>query len=322
MPCTSPVECYPPAPSAAKASKIAPGEATQSNRAHVYSASRSYNGARGYLRPCGQCKSCRLSKVRDMSIRITHEAAMHEANCFGTLTYSAEHLPADLSVSKDELQRFLKRLRWNLSLKGVQIRFFSCGEYGDQFSRPHYHFILFGYDFSEDRKLFGASPAGATMFTSAELSAAWPYGLATLSDFSHKAAQYVAGYAMKKVHGKLALDKYLRFDGETGETWQVEPEFVLMSRMPGLGRSWFERFGGDCFPSDFVTINGRKRPVPGYYLKLYEVTHPNEARAIRAKRSAQLLERIGEQGERRLMTKHEAADLRAASRIPRGEGMP
>lgn len=40
-----------------------------------------------------------------------------------------------------------------------------------------------------------------------------------------------------------------------------------MSRKPGIGASWLDRFACDAFPSDFVVVDGRKRPVPRYYLR-------------------------------------------------------
>lgn len=40
-----------------------------------------------------------------------------------------------------------------------------------------------------------------------------------------------------------------------------------MSRKPGLGQTWFEKYKGDAFPSDFVIVDGRKMPVPKFYNK-------------------------------------------------------
>ena len=46
-----------------------------------------------------------------------------------------------------------------------------------------------------------------------------------------------------------------------------EPEFALMSRRPGLGTTWFEKFASDAFPSDFLIVDGRKVRPPGFYLR-------------------------------------------------------
>jgi len=61
--------------------------------------------------PCGQCIGCRLERSRQWAVRCMHEASLHEDNCFITLTYDDEHLPADNSLDKSEFQRFCKRMR-------------------------------------------------------------------------------------------------------------------------------------------------------------------------------------------------------------------
>lgn len=50
-----------------------------------------------------------------------------------------------------------------------------------------------------------------------------------------------------------------------------------MSRRPGIGSSWFDRFASDCFPSDFLTHDGRKVPVPTYYYKKFVALAGEEA---------------------------------------------
>lgn len=248
---------------------------------------------------------------------------MHDANAFLTLTFSAEHLPADLSIRKHHLQDFMKRLRKVLSEKhDIIVRFVGVGEYGDQFSRPHYHVILFGCDFSFDWKPAGISQSGEVYFHSPTLTKAWGFGICTVQPVTGASCGYVAGYSMKKMSGKYAVDKYLRWDSTTGEMWTVEPEFALQSRMPGIGKTWFDKYWKDAFPSDFVIVDGRKRPVPAYYLRMLDVLDPKEAFRIRAVRSAKLHEArsIHERSERRLMVHHESGLLAAKRAFPRGEG--
>lgn len=38
-----------------------------------------------------------------------------------------------------------------------------------------------------------------------------------------------------------------------------------MSRRPGLGLRWVQRFATDVYPADFVLVNGRKCRPPRYY---------------------------------------------------------
>ena len=100
--------------------------------------------------PCGQCIGCRLERSRQWAIRCVHEASLYQDNCFITLTYSPEHLPKDNSLHKEHFQLFMKRLR---KAFGQKIRYFHCGEYGENFSRPHYHACLFNVDFKDKELL-------------------------------------------------------------------------------------------------------------------------------------------------------------------------
>lgn len=220
--------------------------------------------------PCGQCIGCRLDRSEQWAVRCMNEAQMHEANSFITLTYSREHLPRDYSLHKREFQLFMKRLR--LSIEPARIRFFACGEYGPQTLRPHYHALIFGYDFASDRVLVRHNEQGDLIYTSEILSAAWLYqGRCELGDISYQSARYVAGYCMKKIGGKNAAEHYNRVHPDTGLRVQVEPEFQLQSNKPGIGSAWFDKFKTDAFPSDFLVVDGRQVMVPRYYfLKLRE----------------------------------------------------
>ena len=62
---------------------------------------------------------------------------MHDASCFFTLTYDDENVPADYSVKLSDWQKFIRRTRKRIGLKG--LRFAGGGEYGELGLRPHYH---------------------------------------------------------------------------------------------------------------------------------------------------------------------------------------
>ena len=70
-------------------------------------------------------------------MRCMHEAQMHECNCFVTLTYEV----APRSLQYEDFQKFLKRLRKN---SGKAVRYFACGEYGEEGGRPHFHALPLG----------------------------------------------------------------------------------------------------------------------------------------------------------------------------------
>jgi len=213
---------------------------------------------------CGGCLGCRLERSRQWALRAVHEAQLHEANSFLTLTYAPEHLPADGCVNRRDVQLFLKRLR--RALAPVRLRYLLCGEYGDKLSRPHYHVLLFGWDFLLDRRIYKRTEAG-DLYSSPTLDAAWGLGLCTIGAFTFESAAYVARYCMKKVNGPLAESHYERVDADTGELCRVTPEFFAMSLKPGIGSEWFDRFATDVYPDDFCVQKGKKLAPPRFYDK-------------------------------------------------------
>ena len=80
-------------------------------------------GAEPCTIPCGKCIGCRLAHSRQWAVRCVHEASLHDRNCFLTLTFDDDHLPASGSVSVRDVQLFLKRLRKALSYQNIKIRF-------------------------------------------------------------------------------------------------------------------------------------------------------------------------------------------------------
>lgn len=232
------------------------------------------------LMGCGRCTGCRIDKAQDWAIRCKHEASLYEQNSFITLTYSDEHLPEDYSVSKRVWQLFMKRLRNYYGES--KIRFYACGEYGDQKYRPHYHALLFNLDFS-DKKFFKLVN-GERLYTSEILSTLWPYGQATTGDVTYQSAGYCTRYVMKKMVGDKADEHYWRINPLTQQFVRQTTEFQLCSRRPGIASGWFEKFKSDVFPSDFVVVDGMKKPVPQYYIRKLQEEELKQHKQRRRKR--------------------------------------
>lgn len=240
---------------------------------------------------CGQCVGCRISRAHAWALRCSHEAQMmREAkrpSCFVTLTYKPSKLPSDLSLNVIDWQLFAKRLR---NRQGP-FRFFMCGEYGDENLRPHYHALIFGHDFYSDRIEHSQNASGDKLYISPSLLEIWGKGDTLVGDVSWSSAAYVSGYIVTK--NRADSRKYRRNDGL--REWYVRPEFSLMSRRPGIGASWFDKYGGDAFPSDFLIHDGRRRRVPKYYDRLQQEIDPTlfdevvSERVKRARKSAQAL---------------------------------
>jgi len=188
---------------------------------------------------------------------------MHPRNTFVTLTYDDEHLPDDYSVSIRTFQLFMKRLRKTL---GQKVRFYACGEYGPQTLRPHYHALIFNHDFS-DKVFWKKNEQGDQLYTSSTLDKIWGLGFTSLGDVTYQSAGYVARYVMKKINGERASTHYLRTHPVSNLVVETQSEFALQSRRPGIGSSWYEKFKDDCFPSDFLVVDGIQHRVPQYYAK-------------------------------------------------------
>lgn len=209
---------------------------------------------------CGQCTGCRLDRAKQWAIRCVHEAQLHDTNSYITLTYSDDHLPELSSLRLRDFQLFMKRLR--KARAPEKVRFFHCGEYGYSGKRginPHYHAILFGTSF-EDLKPWKKNKQGDWLYKSDELEDLWELGSCSAGAVTFQSAAYVARYIMKKVTGEKADDYY---DGRT-------PDYITMSRRPGIGSEWILQFHKDIYPHDYVVIEGRKLKPPRYYDKFIQ----------------------------------------------------
>lgn len=214
--------------------------------------------------PCGKCTGCKADSSLMWSIRSYHESTLHSQNCFLTLTYDDDHLPADGKISKDELQRFIKRLRKHQSkFFEEKIRYVACGEYGGLTRRPHYHAIIFGRDWLEQKV-----PLNDQLYTAPDLVNIWGNGHVSIAPVTMASICYVCGYVTKKMD-----------DPDT---------FALRSSRPGIGHDWIDRFLGDAVRSDGkVVIEGREYPVPKRYILWHEekFEHVKELRKEFAKKN-------------------------------------
>lgn len=233
--------------------------------------------------PCGQCVGCRVARARAWSLRCVHEAALHKFNCFLTLTYRPSDLPPGGSLRYRDFQLFMKRLR---KAAKAPVRFFVCGEYGDQLSRPHYHACLFGYDFPDKKPATYLGKPGT--WTSSKLDQLWQLGHTHLGELNVRSAGYAARYCLKKVTGDLAAKHYERVD-QDGVVHHLEPEFARMSLRPGVGAEWFGRFRSDVVNRDYVIHDGSSYPVPRYYDRLLERDDPNRLAEMKEDRETKAI---------------------------------
>lgn len=239
---------------------------------------------------------------------------MHQKNCFITLTYDNDHLPLGNSLEKEELKRFFKRLR---HITG-SFRYYAVGEYGDETLRPHYHAVLFGVDFSHDRKHHSKNKQGDSLYVSETLTNTWGLGHCYIGQFNYATAAYTARYVMKKQTGKNAQDSdiYSRLDCESGLIFQVAPVFACMSLKPGIGSTWYDKYKKDAFPSDMLVHKGKVHPVPKYYVNKLQKEDEKTHKLIKKKRRRFREETLSNSTPDRLFTREEVkkAQIKTLSR--------
>ena len=263
---------------------------------------------------CGQCIGCRLDRSKEWAIRCVHEMKYQQEigkqSCFITLTYDDDHLPNPPSLHYPHYQKFMKRLRADIAPN--KISFYMCGEYGDQNLRPHYHALIFGYDFP-DRQLWqqGANP----LYISEQLQGLWKFGFSTVGAATYESAAYVARYILKKQTGDLAEQsgRYNYFDDQLNRDVELVPEFTHMSLKPAIGKRWYEKYGStDLYPHDFAALLGDKREhrVPSYYDRLLEKEEPELIELLKKRRSDKAKLRQEDQSPERLAVREKVQQLK------------
>lgn len=204
--------------------------------------------------------------------RLLVEGRAHERVCMVTLTYDAASCPEDRSLRPSDVSGARKRLRINFERAMARdpsfsdlsedarkalsrLRFFTVGEYGGRFGRPHYHLIVFGAD--------GSTVVDGRSFLHF-VHAAWSRGGVHIGGgWSGETAAYVSGYVVKghnvKGHGALR-GRHPEFSGWPGGRRgglgvpglavlfpEVGREAALADALPlrvdcGSGERWLGRF--------------------------------------------------------------------------------
>lgn len=247
--------------------------------------------------PCKQCIECRLSYARSWALRLMLEKESYDDDScyFLTLTYSPDKISTiqrfypdpdtgeampSLSLNKSDFQGFMKRLRRRLDYSsGDKIRFYAAGEYGESTHRPHYHCIIFGLKIP-DLRFYKKSALGHIYYNSEWLNEIWGFGYVVVGRVTMDSAGYVARYVTKKYTGD-----YKQFY----EIFNIDPEFSLCSRRPGIAREYYEQHKDEIYQFDRVNLSAAERGYsfkpPPYYDRLFEDSDPILMESIKASRS-------------------------------------
>lgn len=176
---------------------------------------------------CGVCPECLRKKSNYWALKCSAQAKTMNGMMI-TLTYDqyirdghgniiGECLPEDMSVHKRDCQLFIKRLRKYIDTKGhgEKIKYLISAEYGHRTHRPHYHAIIFGYQFS-DIVPYKKSKRGNMIYRSHTLEKIWKNGICTVDsiNISGAVARYCTKYAMKDAG---ADDTFMLFSRGIGD---------------------------------------------------------------------------------------------------------
>lgn len=215
------------------------------------------------LVPCGHCDDDLLHTAKVWAHRCLMESKSSPDNWFVTLTFMDACLPK--YVCKRDVSDFVKRLRKRL---GPNIRFFACGEYGEKGDRPHYHLILFNCPLKDLR----LADATRNLYEFKVINECWPFGMSRIGEVTQKSCAYVARYTSKKSGKKKG--------------------FLLMSRMPGIGRRYMEECSKVALEFDYlpVMVNDKMQRItpPRYFERIHpghDFTRAKQARVWNAQRS-------------------------------------
>lgn len=211
--------------------------------------------------PCGRCLNCLGNKRNDWTFRLYRELKTCQSAYFLTFTYNDESLiygDSSPTVSKRELQLFLKRLRKEIQKydinygketkclkspeKGFKLKYYAVGEYGTESERPHYHILLFNL------------PQGMQVHKT--LSDLWSEegkskGFIKVGTVTVRSISYVAGYLINPKTDEKGKEK----------------QFSIMSTKPAIGSGYLETAGFyHKNNSQFRTrLAGQSWRLPRYY---------------------------------------------------------
>ncbi|WGL31351.1 replication initiator protein [Dipodfec virus UOA04_Rod_967] len=213
------------------------------------------------LVPCGNCESCVYSDAQEWRVRLDEEMSVSLNAVFVTLTYNDDSLPFSVGtdfdgnsvylpcVSKTDIQRFLKRLRWYYDEKYAYkgLRYFIVSEYGPTTFRPHYHGVLFNLpDFNPHSQK-------SLVEVSKLIAEKWDHGFVKVDIVNPERIGYVTKYICSK----------------TNLPSGYVPPFRMMSTRPAIGSSYFDRDELIAWHKDglrnYVPRGSYKMPMPRYY---------------------------------------------------------
>jgi hypothetical protein len=217
--------------------------------------------------PCGKCSECIKNASQTWIYRCKYELSKSDVGIAVTLTYENDSLPFVEVVdpdtgeydytpgfNKEHLQKFFKRLRKILDVKGITFRYLVISEYGGTTDRPHYHGLFFFRNVPEEYNI--------VMKLEDMILKEWYYGHCYFDSIDEPTIAYVTKYVLK--------------DKEP-PPHSMKP-FALYSRRPGIGMDYVtdnaEWHKGEYDRQFFKPLESNVKIPLNYYIKskLYNLT--------------------------------------------------
>lgn len=235
--------------------------------------------------PCGHCHVCQEKRQKEWAFRLEIEYEKADAVEFVTLTYDSEFVPqnekGELVLDPSHITNFFKRLRERLvydqykrycrmakdegfSFVATQsewrkiyaefiprLKYFLVGEYGPNGTRrPHYHFLLFGYN------VFSPAIESAVRHS-------WNYGFIKQSSAGRGSINYVSGYINKSCcpPSDSVVPVFTRCSANIGIDFIDSTVFAsaLREERRYIWRTFFDRKSNRTISYKF--------PLPRYYFR-------------------------------------------------------
>lgn len=214
---------------------------------------------------CSKCNFCLQNRRKDWMFRLEQHSKDYVSAHFITLTYDNHTVPTSnnlMTLRKTDLIKFHKlikqsntrtliRLKKNKKLSWKQyhelkrkyrITYYSVGEYGSKFFRPHYHCLMFGIH--------------PLTIQALKRNQVWNKGMIHIGTVSSSSIGYVTAYMIDKDNVRDGIR---------------EKPFSIMSKGIGanylkLKRQWNKQKGDHLDDYRYYVIHdGHKQRLPRYY---------------------------------------------------------
>lgn len=227
------------------------------------------NGYSHHLLPCGKCPPCLRKRAAQWIFRLQQEKMVSRTSAFLTMTYEEDNMSFDVntgvvSINSEDHKKWIKRLRSDVSRKGWQhkIKYYGCSEYGSDFGRPHFHYIMFNIP---DEYLVGQYDRDRRALIYPDLERIWENGIVHVGTAEGRSMAYVTGYLQKNV-------------GKDGNYYGQEKERSYMSK--GLGKGFLKpntvMYYKKKLNPYMIWQDGQKLSMPRYYKnKIYSQEEVN-----------------------------------------------